>query len=215
MIKRVIIMIVALAIMLVNADISAAENSWEMGIKAKALNAENRLTIGQRPDASDGIDSRYDVPALLAGDIEAYTEIENNKYWKNIKESCNTPCKKTWDIFVESKTLGQIMELSWDSLNIPDDISIILIDTATGKIVDMKKEQHKYTFENRGKRKFIIEAQLFVIKEPIYSSTVERPHKSPGHKKTAQIKQLSTKTGIVGNGEYFIQVGAFKHAKYA
>lgn len=161
MIKRAIITIVAITIMLINANISTAENSWEISIKAKTLNAENRLTIGQRPDASDGIDGRYDVPALLAGNIEAYMELEGNKYWKNIKESCNAPCKKAWNIFVESGALGQIIELNWNSLNIPDNINIILIDTATGEVIDMKTEQHEYTYENRGRKEFILEAQTW------------------------------------------------------
>ncbi len=157
--KRAIITVVVIFIMFVNENLSLADNGWELSIKANVLNAENRLIIGQRADASDGIDGRYDVPALLAGDIKAYMEIDGNKYWKSIKESCNTPCRKTWNIFIDSEPLGQTIEFSWNSLDIPDnELSIILTDTATGKVVDMKTE-YQYSCENTGKKEFVVEVQ--------------------------------------------------------
>ncbi len=157
----IIVSIVTIILIMQLTGFLYAQNGWEMNITMKLLNAKNRLTIGQRPDASDAVDGKYDVPALLSGDIKAYMELESNKYWKNIKESCNPPCKKAWNIFVDSEAWGQIIEVSWNSLNIPYDVSIILIDTATGEVIDMKTEQHEYAYENTGRREFIVEVQTW------------------------------------------------------
>ncbi len=161
MIKKIIITISVVTVMFINANISTAGSDWEMNLKVKSGNAANRLIIGQRPDATDGIDGRYDVPALLAGDIKAYMSIESDEYWKNIKESCMIPCKKTWNIFVESDSMGQI-DLSWDLIAIPDDVSINLINVETGDVMDMKTKQNEYKYNYVGsKKEFIVEAQTW------------------------------------------------------
>lgn len=155
--KMVTIAAIAVTIMLMNIRLSTAENDWQVNIKAKILDVENRLVIGQGHEAGDGIDGRYDVPALLGGDIEAYIELEDNRFWKDIKKSCENTCQKMWNIFVESNAMGN-MELTWDLLNIPNDISINLLDTKTGEIINMKTN-NKYPFENTGKRRLIVEVQ--------------------------------------------------------
>ena len=161
MIKKIIITISVVTIMFINSNISTAGTSWEMNIKVKSGNAANRLIIGQNPDATDGIDGRYDVPALLAGDIKAYMSIESDEYWKNIKASCTSPCKKTWKIFVESDSMGQI-DLSWDFIAIPDDVSLNLINAETGEVLDMKIKQKEYRYNySGGKKDFIVEAQTW------------------------------------------------------
>ena len=154
-----IILTVASIIILMNTSISIAENGWELSIKAKVLNAENILIIGQNPDASDGIDGRYDVPALLAGDIETYIELGNDTYWKDIKESCTTSCQKSWNFFADSKVVGQTIELRWNPLTIPENMSINLTDKATNNVIDMKKANNYY-YENTNKREFIVNAQI-------------------------------------------------------
>ena len=131
-----------------------------MNITAKVQNAENRLTIGQKSDASDLIDGRYDVPALLAGDIEAYIELEGDKYWKDIRQACNAACKKTWNIVVESEVQGQSIELIWKSSDIPDNAEMVLMDRKTSKKTDMTLS-HEYIYENTGKREFIVEVQTW------------------------------------------------------
>jgi len=155
--KKIGIVVIALIIQITLLDRLNAQDGWEINIKAKILNAENKLTIGQRPDATDGIDGKYDIPGLLAGDIKAYIELEGDKYWRDIRQSCNTPCKKTWNIIVESGIQGQLIELSWNSSDIPRDASMVLIDTETGKVIDMKSADYKYIYKNKGRREFIVE----------------------------------------------------------
>ena len=161
MIKKIAFLTLSILLPMLFGNSVCAEDGWEVSLIVSAHNVENTLYFGQRPDASDAVDGKYDVPALLSGDIKAYMELESNKYWKNIKESCIAPCKKAWNIFVDSEAWGQVIELSWNSLNITDDVNIILIDTATGEAIDMKTEQHEYTYENTGRREFIVEVKTW------------------------------------------------------
>jgi hypothetical protein len=158
--KKASIIGAAIIIQIILAGVLIAQDGWEMNIKAKCLNAENRLVIGQRADASDVIDGRYDVPALLSnGLIKAYIDLEGKQYWKDIKKTCNGPCSKTWNIDVECEDLGEIIELSWGPVNIPGNTRLILIDQGTGKAIDMNLEPYAYTYKNPGRRELIVEVQ--------------------------------------------------------
>jgi hypothetical protein len=137
----------------------ASANEWEMTIKAKAGDAENKLVIGQRSDATDGIDGRFDVSAFLAGDIEAYiADVNGEALWKDIKKACDDPCSKSWDLIVDSKTGSETVTVSWSMENISEDISFTLIDTTNGKSVDMMSHS-SYAFTGDGQRRLLVEAK--------------------------------------------------------
>ena len=55
-IKSIIITTIIIIQVLIISNLLFAGDKWQMNITAKVQNAENRLTIGQRPDASDLID---------------------------------------------------------------------------------------------------------------------------------------------------------------
>lgn len=153
------IAIITASLLLLLCNIVFAVDGWQTDIKVSIMNAENRLTIGQRPDATDGIDGKYDIPAFLAGDIQAYIELDGEQYWKDIKSACGVGlCTKQWDIFVESELKGKTINLKWNPLELPLDMNITLTDTVTGIVIDMKK-QSSYSYENTGKRQFVIEVQ--------------------------------------------------------
>lgn len=139
--------------------VSAAEG-WQADIKVNLKDAQNRLFIGQRSDATDGWNARYDVPAILSGDIMAYIEEpEGGKYWRKFKGSCEGySCIKKWDVLVESKLAGQIIKLSWNPSSFPPGMTILLIDTATGDVINMQA-QAVYSCKNAKKRKFQVEAR--------------------------------------------------------
>ncbi|RJQ49686.1 MAG: hypothetical protein C4538_01710 [Nitrospiraceae bacterium] len=158
MIKTTAITSVAVIMMLVCASTSLAGDAWEMIITAYVNDAENRLIIGQRPDAREGIDGEHDVPALLAGDIMAYLELEGQEYWKDMRETCLTQCVRTWNVFVESELIGETVGLEWDAAGIPDDIAVTLTDTLSGSVIDMKMEEG-ISYENTGDRDFVVEAR--------------------------------------------------------
>lgn len=166
MIKRNYATAAAIIIMvhlLITANISCADDGWEMKIVVIAMSAENKLSIGQRPDASDGTDGKYDIPALLSGDIKAYMELGGSKYWRDIKQTCSikdASCKKTWNVVVDSMVRGEPIKLRWNASAIPQDLSIFLIDITTGKTIDMKAGQ-EYSYDNTETRKFKIEAQSY------------------------------------------------------
>ncbi|MEW6214536.1 MAG: hypothetical protein AB1478_04935 [Nitrospirota bacterium] len=155
---KVAIMIAAILLLLLYSVVYAGDG-WQTDIKVSVLNAENRLSIGQKPDAQDGIDGRYDVPALLSGDIMAYIELEGREYWRDLKGMCEiVPCTKQWNIFVESELKGETVRLKWKPSDLSSDIDMTLTDTATGTMIDMKK-QSEYSYKNTGKRQFRVEVQ--------------------------------------------------------
>jgi len=140
--------------------LASGGEGWQADIKVSLMDAENRLSIGQRPDATDGWDARYDVPALLSGDIMAsIEEPEGGKYWRKFKSSCGMPlCTKNWDVLVESDVKGQVISLNWNPSSFPQGMTIFLLDVATGDVVDMQA-QAKYSYKNTGKRKFQVEVR--------------------------------------------------------
>jgi hypothetical protein len=138
--------------------LASAEDVWQANIKVSLKDAENSLSIGQRPDATDGWDARYDVPAILSGDIMAYIEEpDGGKYWRKFRSPCGMRlCTKDWDVLVESDSKGQIIKLNWNLSSFPPGMTIFLLDEATGDVVDMQA-QANYSYKNTGKRKFQVE----------------------------------------------------------
>jgi hypothetical protein len=139
--------------------VSAGE-SWQADIKVNVKDAENRLSIGQTPDAIDGWNARYDVPAILSGDIMAcIEEPEGGKYWRKFKGSCGgQTCTKNWNVLVESDLQGQIIKLNWNPSSFPPGMTMLLTDTATGEVINMQA-QAQYSCLNGGKRRFQIETR--------------------------------------------------------
>jgi hypothetical protein len=157
-IKNVLILIGLLSLISLSNAIFAGDG-WQIEIKASVLNAENRLSIGQRPDATDGIDGRYDIPALLSGDIMAYIELVDREYWKDIKGMCEREaCTKNWDIIIDSDLTGENIKLNWNPHYLPSDMNVTLADITTGNVIDMKK-QSSYVYKHIGKRKFRLEVK--------------------------------------------------------
>lgn len=133
-------------------------DGWRLNLRLSVGSAETRLTLGESPDAMDSKDGRYDVPALLSGELMAYMTLDGEKYWQDIKKTCQAPpapCKKRWDIVVESPLKGATVSLRWS----PPAENLTLTDLTTGKAVDMKTTSF-YKYNNKdGKREFRIEAQ--------------------------------------------------------
>ena len=137
--------------------VSTAAEGWEAGISVSVLNAENRLSLGLRPDATDGRDGKYDVPPMLAGNIKAYFLGQSGKLWRDIRSSL--PGKKIWDLRIESDLEGEETIIKWNSRAFPAGISVSLVDPEAGKMVDMKKID-TYKYKNTGSRDIKIEAEF-------------------------------------------------------
>jgi hypothetical protein len=143
----------------ISTPVMAAD--WEANITAlTSTEARNRLSFGQRQDATDGFDGQYDVPAYIAGNISAYfphTEWSNpaKLYWRDIKAP---DLQKSWLFTVESVLNNTNISLSWDSTQIPQGFTATLVDNTTGASVDMTS-LGVYTYTNTGPRQFFIETE--------------------------------------------------------
>jgi hypothetical protein len=142
----------AAALLQLSCGIVFAADAWQADIKIGVQNAEIRLVVGQSPDATDGIDGAYDIPALLAGDIQSCLILEGKEYWKDIKSSSGN---KTWDFTVESELAGKDINIKWNPARVPSDMKVMLTDMNTGTAMDMRS-QSGYTYQNTGKRQFSI-----------------------------------------------------------
>jgi type 1 fimbria pilin len=153
--KKGMLYIVSAAAVLFMTGPAFAGGAWEMEITAQVQDATNRLVIGQAADATEGKDGRYDIPALLGGDIRAYLDLEGEAYWKDIREACDGACEKVWTITVESGLAGETVTLAWDAASVPEGASLVLTDESTGGTVDMGQAS-SYHFENTGTRTFTV-----------------------------------------------------------
>ena len=134
-----------------------ADDGWEANLTVTISTADNKLSFGQRAGAADGIDGKYDVPALLSGDIRAYFLTEKGNYWRDIKSL--TPAEtKRWDIRVESPLKGKIIIIRWNPGNMTAVSVINLIDRSSGVIMDMKAI-NSCSYQNNGVREFSIEVR--------------------------------------------------------
>ena len=117
--------------------------AWEAKITIRAGEIETKLIFGQEPDASSGMDGRYDVPALLSGELQAYFEAGGQRLWRDIRGTG----VGEWAMVIESSRTGEIV-LLWESEKLPDR-EVLLIDG--GLSINMK-EISRYSYTNDGKR---------------------------------------------------------------
>lgn len=151
--RKTIIVLVGLTV-LISAPIFAGEG-WEASLKIGVGTAENKLSFGQKPDATDGIDGLYDVPALLSGDIEAYFLLGEGKYWRDIMADGT----KEWTLAVKSELKGETITLKWKPGDFPKGTSVVLMDDTVRKAFDMKNGG-SYSYQNNGQRQFRIRVGL-------------------------------------------------------
>ena len=134
---------------------------WEANITAStSTSAQNRISFGQRSDATDGFDGQYEVPAFSGGQISAYFphpewNVPAELYWRDIK---GPDPQKTWVFKVESVLNGNTLSLMWNSSQIPEGYTAILVDDTTGASADMTT-QGVYIYTNTGPRQFTINTE--------------------------------------------------------
>ncbi|MCK4739579.1 MAG: hypothetical protein KAT46_06490 [Deltaproteobacteria bacterium] len=126
-----------------------ATDGWESRIVIAAGTAKNKLSVGQKADATNGQDGQYDAPAMLKGELKAYSGTSDNPLWRDIKGLGNA----TWNLNIESERSDATITISWDSSTIG--ANAILVDSATGAEVDMNSE-NTYAYSNTGPRNLSI-----------------------------------------------------------
>ena len=152
--KTIRLTFLILLVQFIGMSVAQALDGWEANIRVGIATAENRLSFGQRPDATDGVDGRYDVPAMLNGDIKAYFQNGNGSYWRDIR-AFESGKAKEWKIQVESPLNGGMVVIRWESGNIPTATTATLVDNITGIATDMKAN-NKYSYKNEGQRELLI-----------------------------------------------------------
>jgi hypothetical protein len=144
-----------------STSIPASAEEWEVQIVASTPDgAENRLYFGQKPDATDGYDSRYEVRAMLDGDIEAYFphtewDVLAEHFWRDIKAPDQM---KSWVFEVNTALSGVEIMLKWIPSKLPEGYAVVLTDMATYDVIDMTS-QGNYYYTDTGPRQFSINTE--------------------------------------------------------
>jgi len=141
--------IITILVILIGANIALA---WEARIDIKAGNTETGINIGQRVDATDGIDGLYDVPALLSGNLQAYIKAGNEKLWRDIRREGSD---SVWELVIESLIDGDVI-IKWDIDRLPSEKRVELIDGLLR--IDMKAVD-SYIYRNEGVKTLRIEVR--------------------------------------------------------
>ncbi|MBW6512798.1 MAG: hypothetical protein K0A93_11920 [Desulfuromonadaceae bacterium] len=121
-------MILALAILLISLPVYA--DGWESQINITAGSASSRLVFGQQPDATDGIDGQYDIPAMLNGSLQVVFD-SGKQLWRDIRIS-DSVSSWTIDILAAEERVN----LSWDTTALP---AMVLVDLKTGDVTNMQE----------------------------------------------------------------------------
>lgn len=140
-----------ISVLLLVSGYAYCADGWEATLKVSVPRAYNRLSFGQKADATDGIDGAYDVPAMLNGDIKASFKRDEGSYWRDIK-ALDGP--KRWLMRVESPLKGSTVTVSWKPAMLP--AGIVLTDMATGAVTNMKAAE-TYSYNNDGQRELLID----------------------------------------------------------
>jgi len=141
--------IITILVILIGANIALA---WEARIDIKAGNTETGINIGQRVDATDGIDGLYDVPALLSGNLQAYIKAGDEKLWRDIRREGSD---SVWELVIESLIDGGVI-IKWDIDRLPSEKRVELIDGLLR--IDMKAVD-SYIYRNEGVKTLRIEVR--------------------------------------------------------
>lgn len=136
----------------VSAQQTLALEGWEANITVTSGSSESRFSFGQRPDATDLEDGFYDVPAMLSGDLQVYSQTREGAFWRDIR---GTDQGNEWQLVIMSQTQKTVY-IAWDSANLPKRGRIKLVDAANGKETDMKTAG-SYTIGSSGEALFTIE----------------------------------------------------------
>ena len=139
-----IVILLGIVLSLSATVFAATDDGWEMSLTVAVGKAENRVSFGQRPDATDGVDGKYDVPPMLGGVMSAELTGGGASLWRDIRSIDSG--EKTWTLQIESELTGETATLTWNPKAIPDGVALMLNDPSSTTAVDMKT-QGQYSFK--------------------------------------------------------------------
>jgi len=129
-----IILILCISLVL-GAAAAWADDGWEMSLTIGSGMAENRLSFGQRPDATSGRDGRYDVPPMPGGTLNSMFTNGGGSFWRDIRDIRSG--ETVWQLTVASTSPDAMALLKWNPKAIPAGVSMALRDAQSGISVDM------------------------------------------------------------------------------
>ena len=129
---------VSLAMMfglLLGSSLAEAAAGWETNLLISAGGAESRLSFGQRSDATQQIDGRYDVPDIPGGTLRAAFTGGGGQLWRDIRDLGRG--QEEWQLAIADNG-GQPLKISWDAAGLPPGFRFELIDTAESQTIAME-----------------------------------------------------------------------------
>ncbi|MBU0484073.1 MAG: hypothetical protein KKB30_06120 [Proteobacteria bacterium] len=126
-----------LAMLLCLPALVQAGAEWEVNLAISAGAANSRLTFGAKFDATGQQDGRYDVPAMLSGDLQARFVGGGGSLWRDIRGT--GPKFEEWLLVVDTANETAVT-ISWDQAGLPAGCWLELIDQAQGEKIAMAKD---------------------------------------------------------------------------
>ncbi|MBU0484079.1 MAG: hypothetical protein KKB30_06150 [Proteobacteria bacterium] len=123
-----------LAILLFLPSLAQAGPEWEVNLAISAGSAKSRVSFGAKFDATADKDGRYDVPAMLSGDLQARFIDGGGSLWRDIRGTGHN--LEEWRLVVDTSSETAVT-ISWDQAGLPAGCWLELIDQEQGEKVAM------------------------------------------------------------------------------
>ena len=151
--RRPLTILFAIGLLALGGNAWAAAG-WEIPLTVSAGRAVQHLSLGERADATDGIDGLYEVPALPGGNLRAAFALAGGRYWRDIRSA--SARHQRWTLVIAAPRTAAQVTMAWGNLPQGKGLSARLTDPASGRIVDAVR-QHQYRFRSNGTRTLILD----------------------------------------------------------
>lgn len=132
--KNILMLIFIGSNLLVGNPLVEAAAGWESNLLVSAGVAESRLSLGQRADATNLADGRYDVPAMLGGSLQAAFTGGGGPLWRDIRAFGRD--REEWQLAIAGFG-DQPVKIAWDAEGLPSGLRFELIDEDGGRVIAM------------------------------------------------------------------------------
>lgn len=127
---------------------------WEVNLAITSGSVESKVSLGAGSDATDAQDGRYDVPAMLSGDLQARFVDGGGSLWRDIRGTDQEV--EEWKLIVDAHTKKDL-SISWNVADLPPEYWFELIDRKRKKTIAME-EVASYTLPAGDHWEFLIRA---------------------------------------------------------
>lgn len=134
--------------------VAQAAAGWEIPLSVNAGQAVQHLSLGERADATAGVDPFYEVPAFPGGALKANFTLAGGRYWRDVRPL--TPGHQRWTLVVTAPATAKDVTVAWGRFPRLSGLRARLEDPAAGRIIDAIKNR-RYRFRNGGTRTLILD----------------------------------------------------------